>query len=274
MATRDEAARIESRHPKKRLWVATKQMGVDPDFQAAFSLTRAEKIAANFDPDALGYPVLSLRDEVYWIIDGHHRVRGAEIALGLDQRMECDVFEGLTKQDEGSLFLIYNTKRNPTPLTKFKVAVNSGWDTETAIAKIVANEGLAIAKVSDGGGEEGMIRITAIGAVREVYELAGARGLAKTLRILRDAFGMTTQAFTANMLRGLGTVVHHYGKELNESWVVECLRKHPVGVMGIHQDARKARYVMGTTATDSYAIAIVEQVNKRRGGAKLPRWWT
>ena len=85
----------------------------------------AEALAAELDLDAMGIPVLSYRDGVYWIVDGQHRIRAMEILDFGDYKIQCGIRD-LTEQEEALLFLARDERRAITPLDKFRIAVFGG----------------------------------------------------------------------------------------------------------------------------------------------------
>src|ERR1039458_10327420 len=177
-------------------WVPLALMIVSPKAQASFSKPRAEKIAANFDLEALGFLVLSYRDGRYFIIDGQHRAAALKIMDWGDQQVQCEVYEGMTEEEEAELFLLRNEKRNPTAFDKFSVALTAGRPTETEIDRVVRNAGLRIAR----GKTENTV--SAVGALGTVYGRGGSDVLDRTVRIASASWGGDRAAVRSEARRG------------------------------------------------------------------------
>ena len=76
-------------------WVPIKEMRSSPAAQRKYRRTHAATYAADFHLEALGYPVLSLRDGIFFIVDGQHRIKALEMIGWGDQQIQCEVYEGL-----------------------------------------------------------------------------------------------------------------------------------------------------------------------------------
>src|SRR5215471_18814394 len=65
--------------------------------QREFKKAHGDRLAAELDLDKLGYPVMNLRDGIYWVLDGQHRVYALR-ENGFDDKdtLDCEVYEGLT----------------------------------------------------------------------------------------------------------------------------------------------------------------------------------
>ena len=248
-------------------WVPIADTRVSSKAQATFSEARAERIAANFDLEALGYPVVNFRDGHWYIIDGQHRVAALKIMGWGDQQVQCEAYEGLTEEQEAVLFLGRNDKRNPKPLDKFLVALTAGRSDEQDIARTVHAQGL---KVGHGAADG---TIGAVTALSSVYHRAGPVVLGRALRIIRDAYASDRVAFRPDVIKGLGLVCERYNGALDDSIAVEKLSRLPNGVHSLTAKAAHLRHQFGRSMDDCVAGAVVDTINTGRGGKKLEAWW-
>jgi len=94
---------------KTRLhWVPIPLMRVSPLAQRDLSQARVDELAACFDVEQLGTPVVSHRDGYFYVIDGQHRIEALK-ALGYGGRqVQCWTYQNLTEADEAAMFLTLN----------------------------------------------------------------------------------------------------------------------------------------------------------------------
>ncbi|MCC6352798.1 MAG: ParB N-terminal domain-containing protein [Verrucomicrobiae bacterium] len=248
--------------------VPLKKMRVSVNAQRELKPARVVLLANEFDPEQLGYPVLNLRDGYYWIIDGQHRIEAAKIFVGADwesQKLECRVYQHLTEKEEASMFDRLNNQLAVTTFDKFKIRVTAGRQVEVAVARVVERAGLKIGRAKDEGA------IGAVGTLVKIYSRADADTLARTLRIIRDAFG--DAGMTAPVLDGIAHVCQRYNGALNEAAAIEKLRDMRGGVGGLMSKANVLHKQTGHATSHCVAAATVDTINAGKGGKKLPSWW-
>lgn len=115
--TKDEHKKQRASHLR---WVPIAEMKVSPKAQREFRKPHAEKFAADFDLEALGFPVVNIRDGHYWIVDGQHRVEALKMMGWADQQIQCECYEGMTEAEEADLFLRRDDRRAITSFDKFR----------------------------------------------------------------------------------------------------------------------------------------------------------
>ena len=74
--------------------------------QRPFSQAKGDSLAAEFDIDKLGYPVVNRADGIDWVIDGQHRTYALrkQHVIPSDGTIECEVYENLSEQQMADLF--------------------------------------------------------------------------------------------------------------------------------------------------------------------------
>lgn len=249
-------------------WIAIAEMRVSPGGQRKFSQAHADALAADFDLELMGIPVISRRDGVYRIIDGQHRVAALKIVGLGSELLQCEVYEGLSEPEEAMLFLGRNERRAISPFDRFRIALTGHRAEETEVNRIVQAEGL---RVTQGGTRTNSI--SAVGALLAVYEQGGAVGLSRTLRLLRDSFDAENKAFAAALLRGMSSVVIRYSEALNDEQLVNRLQGVRGGAMGLTRKAEALRMKLDRGMPECFAGAIVDAYNSGRTGKKLESWW-
>ena len=248
-------------------WIPIAEMRVSPKSQREFRKSHAEEYAADFDLEALGYPVVSMRDGHYWIVDGQHRIEALKMIGWGDQSIQCECYEGLAEADEADLFLRRDTRRAIRPFDKFRIALTAGREVETDIERTVAAQGLKISQDSAEGS------IAAIAALRRVAALGGPAVLGRDLRILRDSFAGDSSAFHAELISGVGRVCQRYNGALDDRVAVERLSALRGGAAALVRKANSYKEKTGRPKDDCIAAAVVDVINAGRGGKKLDGWW-
>jgi hypothetical protein len=251
-------------------WVNVKDMRVQGDAQRGLKSTRVHKMLFDdegheiFDPEQLGYPTLSYRDGVYYICDGQHRI-AAYKEWDKDwetQQMQCQVYEGLTRQEEAQIFLRLNNTLTVTPMAKFKVALTAQQEPETSINQVVTQHHLKI------GLAVGQLKCP--GTLLTIWARGGAPLLGKSLRIAYDAFGEF--GLDSWVLDGVSAVCMRY-KGLDEVEATRRLRQMAGGYNALMTRATQYQHQQGRKKGDAVAGSIVTTLNAGSKGMKLPPWW-
>lgn len=242
-------------------WVPLAEMRVSDQAQRSFSQSQADGLAANLDLDALGYPVVSHRDGVYWIVDGQHRVSAYEAVFGEDAEMECEVYENLTEEQEAKLFLDRDSRRAVNSFDKFRIGLVAGRPEETRISAVLDELGLCVSRSRNENG------VLAVESLRKVYALGGQVTLRRTMETLRDSFG--EHGYGAAYIHGLGLVIHRYQDRLDQEQLLTRLKGLRGGPSALNHKARQLQAQVGLSIPLCYAAAFVDVYNRGSGGRKV-----
>lgn len=253
-------AKIERR--ARLRWVPISLMQVSPLGQRALNHARVDKLIATWDMEQIGTPTVSLRDGIYWVIDGQHRIEALRELGHSERQIQCWCYEGLSEAQEADEFLKLNDTLTVSGFQKYKIALQAGRDEESDIDRIVRAVGLHVSLQ----GTEGAIR--AVGTLRRVYH----RGvLARTLRIIEGAYG--DAGLEAHVIDGIGLLCQRYEAEADDGLLVKRLGGINGGVNGLTGRATQLRRMTGNQKGQCVAAAAVECYNRGRGSKKLPDWW-
>lgn len=161
---------------KKFIKLKPSQIGTDPRYQRDFDEGRAKAMARKIDPDLLGVPVVSKRpDGTYVAVDAQHRIGACKIA-GYDEPILCEAHEGMSVDEEASLFIRLNGGRSAVRMfDKFKAKLVAKDPTSLEIAAIVKAAGLRITKAPANKG------VCAIQAVIGVFHRGNLKETLSTL---------------------------------------------------------------------------------------------
>jgi hypothetical protein len=248
-------------------WVPLAQMRINPLAQRDLRPARVARLAAVFDLEQMGAPVVSHRGGWYYLIDGQHRIEALKCWLGIweGQQIQCWCYEGLSEQAEAELFLTLNDTLTVHAFAKFKVSVQAGRAAEADVDRIVRALGLRISHARAGGG------IAAVSTLRRIYARGGAAVLSRALRIIRDAYGEA--GLDGSVIDGIGLLCQRYDGQLSEQRAIERLSTAHGGVSGLISKAGQLRQTTGNATAQCVAAAAVELINRGSGGKKLPSWW-
>lgn len=237
------------------------ELFADPSYQRDVDPRRVEKMAAAFDRRLLGVLEVSDRgDGRYAILDGQHR--HALVLRVLDETfvLVCQVYEGLTVEDEAGLFHEVNARRKALSFwDKWKSRRTAGDPVVASIEEMLGRHELRVHPAAEDG------CIAATSALEAIVELDGGqvRLLEETVVVLRQAYGNARSAFEGAVMQGVALVLRTYGAELVISRLVEQLSDLPV--RQLRARALALREVQRGTLPRLVAAVIVEQYNRGRG---------
>lgn len=254
--------------------VTIKEMRTPPAgiTQRKFNKGQAEKYAADMDLDKLGIPIVNLRDGIYWILDGQHRIEALKLFFAPSDpgQIACEVYEGLADAEMADIFLGRDDRRAISLYEKFSVACTAERQRETDIRRTVEAQGLKISQTQEPG------CIGAVSALVKVYDRSGNVVLGQTLRTIRDAFGGDPLAFDGQLVQGVALVYNRFNGRTNEKDMAARLSSAQHGARGLLRRAEAQRERTGNQKAQCVAATIVDVYNRGRGprdSHRLPSWW-
>jgi hypothetical protein len=244
------------------------KMRVSPSAQRDLRPARVAELAAEFNPEDLGYPVISHRDGNFYIIDGQHRVEATKVFLGDGwdkQSLTCRVYVGMTERQEAEMFDRLNNMLAVSAFDKFKVRVTAGKPDESAVQKLVDKVGLKISKTKGEGS------LGSVGVLVKIYRRSDGQTLARALRIVHMAFG--DPGLTTSVIDGVALLCERYNGAIEDEAVIERLQSMRGGVGALMTRATTLRKQTAKSVSTCVAAAVVDVLNGQRGGRKIPSWW-
>jgi len=198
---------------------------VDRDVQRAYNASHASKLEAGWDNRFVGTLIISRRvnGELY-IIDGQHR---QVVALRKDPAaiMDCEVYEGLSVEEEALMFLHFNRNRKPpSAYDHYKIGLVARLPIEVRMSAETMQLGLEISP------SKGNRQIAAVASCRRIvgWDVKETGLLRDTLMYLELAFGAKPETWDAIMLQAVARFIHHFRARVDYDRLVEKLRtKHP-----------------------------------------------
>lgn len=250
---------------RETLWMKAGDLMVAKEYQRPLNARRVRSIVQDFDPEAFGVLEVSQRangDLV--IIDGQHRWTALMDMQWADQLVPVLVHTGLDLKAEARVFLIRNSAVKPKPLELFQAELIEKDPEALSLQAVVSNLGLTIGDQPRAG------TIRAISSLRWVNKNGGAITLGKTLRILRDAWGLDTTSFNAEIIKAVGLMVNRY-PQMDDKRMITILKKQTPQTLTAASHSRRS-YTSYSTVT-ALVLVLVDQYNQRlRVQARLPQW--
>ena len=200
--------------------VRVSDLVIDLSYQRKPNAVKVAKIVNNFDPDALGVLVCSMREDgTIAVIDGGHRVAALNSMNLESMSVRCLVFFDLTVQKEAEMFTILNDNRTkPKTQDLFKSKVVSGDKDAVGINKILSKNGLSISN----GPANNSVR--AIGTITSIYKREGANNLNATISVLGNSFDMHSTSFSDSALIAVSKLLSVFDNKIDLNRMIATLK--------------------------------------------------
>lgn len=238
---------------------------VDAKLQRGLDWPRVNRMAAEFDRDALGTLVVSDRgNDLYHIIDGQHRTEALRIAEGDDAHVDCRIFMDLTREDEARLFRLYNNTSKLQALTKFLVRLEEREAVALSIDIVLRKYGW---KVVPGSGEGNFAAVSAIEKTWNRDHTAVERTIATVTR----AWGHNYEAVHGGIVEGIGMVYARYGDSIDQKNLIEKLSSFEGGPSNFLGSARGLK-AFNRNMPNAVAELTVELYNRGKRSKALGPW--
>lgn len=238
---------------------------VDPNVQRNLKKARVSKMAATFDPNALGVLTISYRSpRRLHIIDGQHRYRAAE-AAGYTGTIQTQEYHGLTVPEEAALFRLLNTTEKVSRIDQFLIACVEQDPAAVQLASFLADAGWSVGSTTMEG------RLSAIGSLERVYAL-DPEAAAAALHVLTKAFGHRPAAVQGSLIEGLGRMLARYRRDVDLDDLAKRLAGVPGGPDGLVGNARGQQLTRTGNLSTQVARVITNLYNQRRRTTALPEW--
>lgn len=263
--------------PSKLVEMNAKEFSLDLKVQRQLNEDRAEKMAEDFQPHALGLITASKRaDGHVYCLDGGHRISAARKAR-YDGLIATRLFENLTLKEEAALFLSLNSSRAVQAIDRFKVRITQGEPVASGINTVLKRYDLHV----DWANNQSLGTISAIGALEKLYKGMSIREegeypdlVDKLCDILIKAYGKDAanndrSMFSATIIQGLGTFIAIYNKRIDTDRLVACLQNTTPRQIITNTRVLKDAKVKGAQMAMNAAQVILNLYNNRNR-AKLP----
>jgi len=198
-----------------------------------------------------------------WVVDGQHRVTALN-ALDMGD-WSVDVMVHTSVMDDAGaskLFLALNDRAVVSPYDKFINEYQAGNPTVTQIVHMATSEGLKISR------NDGANAIRGVSALKDAFGLDGGASLAKSLRVMKDAWGGEKGSFEGCLVHGFSIFYKTYGERIKDhkGFVQRLVKIKPGSIIG---SARYASKFNRRTVNREIAAQLVIIYNKGRSSGQI-----
>lgn len=236
---------------------------IDHSYQHSLKLAKVRRIAKNFQVRQLGIPVVNKRANGYhYLIDGEHRVTAINLTENPPTTIRCEVFTGLTLEEESWLSHELNrTRDNWTPMELFIAAINAGHAEEIAIKAAVEAAGMEVKR-----GGPSYTRVQSINSLVQIYRRFGGPMLTRTLSIMHTAWPTENDPCHHTVMLGMASLLDKE-KEINDRRLIHVLNLvTPSTVVG---RSRMLRASMASSTTKATITALTGLYNNGMRGKRI-----
>ena len=248
----------------KQLLIPANNLKPHPSAQRKLVPVHVNRIYDNLDLDAIGVIHVVVVDEQPWIVDGQHRWHALMKHGFGDWKIRCEIHHEVTTHAEASkLFLTLNNQAVVSSFDKFQNAVTAKDPIAIGVTEIARGHGFQVTRQAGEG------HITAVTALRRIYELDDGKTLDVVLDTIVGAHGHDRHSVEGKYLEGLAYVIHRHS-DLDRSALTLKIAKYPGGASGILGDAMGLHRIRsGTSVVRCVSETIVEAYNRGRRGTKI-----
>ena len=276
------------------------QLMIDDRYNREIKFSWVDEIASTFNPDQLqvlnvsrrlyrfvqrpsGPPVeeqvfdgnlaAANRVEVV-VISGQHRLLATLKAKGELFELVCNVYDGLTFQQESELFALFDEKVRPHQAYQRHRAHLAGGNPEAVAIERIANEiGMQVHKGKTTN-SDGIIY-----AVSTLYSIARNNGhdfLRRVLAVHYGAWQEQKEGYTAPLLQGTAALMRKFGLYAlwRDEWLMLALKDPAHNALSLRHRAQGA--ATGISATSiAQEVARIEHIwyqMGKKGYNRLPPW--
>ena len=181
-------------------------------YQRNVSDARALRIAKEFDAAKVGVLIVSKRANIFYIIDGQHRLNAMRI-LNIEYA-NCIVLEGLTYEEESDYFRKQNKDYRALSLQdRFLAGVEAHDEMCMKINAVINKNGFVINRSNRSHDAKAL---NAVKAVELICELYGYEILDKTLELISRTWPGDTHAKQREMLVGISEFINTHGPRITK----------------------------------------------------------
>lgn len=250
------------------------QLAVDYAVQRALDQVRSQRIADDFNPDAMGVLHVSARaDGTYHILDGQHR-RDAALKAGESpsQPVACMVYSGLTRQQEATLFLLLNATRGVSQLDKFRVRIEQGDPTAVRLNTMLHSHGWHLDNNMTAGGFRAVAALESIYNGGKVYEGTHFDVCEDVVRVITEAWGHNANGVRGEIINGLGAFLLRNRRGVDLHKLSTEMGKQEGGPLALIGHAKSLRQISGGNVAHAMAEILTNLHNKGRRSNRVPDW--
>lgn len=222
---------------------------------------RYKRIAKEWSWAIYNRPKLSQRtDGTYWAMDGQHTIMAAIEKFGEEVFLECEVFTGLSIEDEANFFFKLNTSsKKPTYNERLKARIASGDKEAIEYDKALKESGVKYHYSSSGSNQ----RIVCHSALMTAFRKYDHNLFVEALKLAAEIWGGEYENYRADSLSGLFKFLDAYKGEIDTSRFAKKMKAVPfVDIVKMAKSFSPSSNNIGQNSGRYYAMAYAEVYNK------------
>ena len=239
--------------------ISTDMIFQDGSYQRPIDYSRVKKIADDFNPLLVNMPKLSYRDGRYWVFDGQHTIAVLKLRNGnRDVSVKCKVYNGLTQQDEATLFYLQNGLSRPVPtIQKARARFTAGETEMVELVKAIHDCGIKF----DFTSAKADNKIICCATVEKIFRKTKTEQFKEILSLIKESWCGDAESFNREIIGGMYIFWKVYRGEYNHSKAVDRFgRVTPIKVIG---EGKQFNTLKGDAR---YAMALVREYNRGSKG--------
>lgn len=250
--------------PKKHTtdWLPFRALTVDLSYQRDPLISHVKRLHEGYDERKLGVLTVSIRDGKAYVVDGNHRRLAALEGGRGDQKALCEVFRGLTRDEEAALFLARNDAKKIKPTDRYKAGLVAGDPICVGVRDTLAEHGLVVRP----GGSDGCVQC--VSEVLKLYERDPAL-LDEVCAVLVESWGTRAAALERIPVASMGVVLGRFNGEVDRGALAKKLAKYRGGPAALAGDARGLHDYKPISVVRAAAEIIVDTYNRGRRSGQL-----
>lgn len=244
--------------------VNTAEIFVPEEYQREFKPYMVKKILKNWDDNVVNMPKVSKRNGKYWVFDGQHTIAALKSKNdGQDIWVLCQVFEGLTIEEEANLF---RKQRGATTAVHknedLRAAFNVGDKEVVQMVEIAKSCGCII----DFRKNKKSHCCVALNKLVQLYENLSTEQFKEMLTLIEDGWNGDPDGYIGYVMGGLALFIKTYWGKYNRKVLLAKMQK-TMTAAGVISDTATVR--TKTDKTIARAILNRYNANMHTGKGKL-----
>lgn len=232
--------------------IPIKNLVSNQEYQRNLSLNHVRKAAENFNLYQINPVKVSRRDGINYVFNGQHTIEIIALVSGSrDTPVWCMIYDDLFYEAEADIFA--NQMKYTKPLSPYEIFVaniEAGSDEQITIKELVESYNMKISSNARAG------VICAVAALEKIFEKYGYHVLDRTLWLCIGTWEGDSEAFSANMMKGVAKLVATYGDKLKDD-----IFKAKIGAYSAKEISRTAKDRRAGAL--GYAEALLIYYNKK-----------
>lgn len=245
--------------------IKVKDLFIDLSYQRIPNERKVITIVNNFNPDAIGVLICSMREDgTIAVIDGGHRVAALRMLNKENSNVNCLVYFGLSLEEEAQIFTKMNDNRTkPKTGDIFKSKVIGGDKDAIEINDILNKFNLNISNKPSNNS------IRAIGTLSSTYKKYGRSVIVSTIDTIIKSFGSHSSSMTDSAILSISKIYATYDiKSINQTRLINVLISY--GNVSIWRNrSHPISESLGYKEHIGMAIALINEYNKKLKSNRL-----